>query len=178
MRCPLPCLLLLWAPLAAAAADPCTNGSFEQLDASGFPVDWGPVGEGVTVTQDAHQGARALRLARTPETQSAETGLNRGWRPDTGTAMIDRLSGGIDFYYKAISDKTPMDLCATGSASAAVRKITCHRSHLCATGSASAAVRKISHPTRHHNRFALAEPVAQRSGEEYLCGTPSGPQRC
>ena len=29
---------------AAAAANPCTNGSFEELTAQGFPADWMPVG--------------------------------------------------------------------------------------------------------------------------------------
>jgi hypothetical protein len=105
MRCLPVCPLLLLAMTAAAtAADPpCTNGSFEELDRNGFPVDWSPVGDGVEVTADAHQGARALRLRRTRDTASSETGLNRGWRPGQGTAMIDQLSGGIDFHYQAIA---------------------------------------------------------------------------
>ncbi len=86
-----------------AAEQPCTNGSFEQLDAQGFPLDWSPVGDGVTITRDAHEGQIALQLTRTRGAKTAETGLNRGWRPGQGPAGIDQLSGGIDFYYKAIS---------------------------------------------------------------------------
>jgi len=101
------CLIaLLCLTSLALGADPCTNGSFEQLDANGFPTDWGPVGEGVEVSADAHQGARAIRLVRTPDTKTVETGLNRGWKPGVGHAMIDRLRGGIDFHYKAISARS------------------------------------------------------------------------
>ncbi len=100
------CLLLLFSasvPAVPTADQICTNGSFEELDAHGFPVDWSPVGEGVEVTTDAHQGERALRLVRTRNTKSLETGLNRGWRPGTGSARINRLSGGMDFYYQAVT---------------------------------------------------------------------------
>ena len=97
--------LLLLPSLSPAPSDeqPCTNGSFEQLDTNGFPVDWSPVGDTVGVSTDAHEGQRSLRLLRTPESKAAETGLNRGWRPGVGSATLDQLSGGIDFYYKAIS---------------------------------------------------------------------------
>ncbi len=105
MRWLLTASLLSCAIACSALADeqPCTNGSFEQLDPRGFPIDWSPVGDGVETAQDAHTGQRSLRLRRTRETKSAETGLNRGWRPGVGTATIDRLKGGIDFYYKAVS---------------------------------------------------------------------------
>ena len=95
--------LLTAAP--ADAANPCTNGSFEQLDDDGFPVDWGAVGQTVEVSDDAHSGSRSLRMLRTVGTESRETGLNRAWQPDSGErgAMVDRLKGGIDFWYKAVS---------------------------------------------------------------------------
>ncbi len=101
---------LLLAALAGQAApeNPCTNGSFEQLAPNGFPADWSPVGTTVEVSSDAHSGERSLRLLRTAETEPAETGLNRGWRPDTGRrgAMLEELKGGIDFWYKAVSAKS------------------------------------------------------------------------
>ncbi len=118
---------LLASPLAAAE-NPVTNGSFEKLGPNGFPVDWGAVGQTVGVSDDAHTGKRSLRMARSAETKTPETGLNREWRPDSGErgAMIDRLKGGIAFWYKAISaddarltvqaipmDKTPIE--KTGS---------------------------------------------------------------
>ncbi len=89
----------------AAETNPCTNGSFEQLNARGFPVHWAPVGTTVEVSTDAHLGRRALRLLRTDQTPTPETGLNRGYRPDTGRrgAMLEQRRGGIDFWYKAIS---------------------------------------------------------------------------
>ncbi len=82
------------------AADPiCTNGSFEALAPSGFPADWDPVGSTVEVSSDAHSGERSLRFVRTPEIESIETGLNRG-------PLIDRLKGGVDFWYKAVSARS------------------------------------------------------------------------
>ena len=101
--------LLVALSLASAAQaetpNPCTNGSFEELAPNGFPVDWGPVGTRVEVSDDAHSGRRSLRLLRTADTPSTETGLNRGGRPGAGPcgALIDRLRGGVDFYYKAVS---------------------------------------------------------------------------
>lgn len=88
-------------PIAAESGpvppeNPCTNGSFEILGKNGFPVDWGPVGREVTVSPDAHSGKHALRLVRTAETTTPETGLNR-------TRLITELKGGVDFWYKAIS---------------------------------------------------------------------------
>jgi len=98
-------LALLAAPRAAPDGNPCTNGSFEELDPKGFPVDWQAVGQTVEATADAHSGKHALRMARTPEATTPETGLNRGWKPASGErgAMIDRLKGGIEFWYKAIA---------------------------------------------------------------------------
>ena len=89
---------VLLAAAAPASETVCTNGSFEQLAPNGFPADWGPVGNTVEVSSDAHSGQRSLRFLRTPETETPETGLNRG-------PLIDRLKGGIDFWYKAVSAK-------------------------------------------------------------------------
>lgn len=50
---------------------------------------WSPIGNTVEVSSDAHSGQRALRFLRTPDTESPETGLNRG-------LLVDRLKGGID----------------------------------------------------------------------------------
>lgn len=107
---------VLVCTVAVPAADdgqPCTNGSFEQLDEHGFPVDWSPVGEHVAVSNDSFHGTRSLRLVRTPDTRWLETGLNRGFRPGVGATTIDRVSGGIDFHYKAISaDGGQLMICA------------------------------------------------------------------
>jgi len=97
-----------FAPVVVEGADeqPCTNGSFEQLAPNGFPADWVPVGKGVEVSSDAHSGQRSLRLLRSGEGDAAETGLNRANRRSgsaTATGLIDRLKGGIDFWYKAVS---------------------------------------------------------------------------
>lgn len=90
---------------AAAAANPCTNGSFEETGPGGFPADWMPVGNQVDVSSDAHSGTHSLRMVRTPVTAATETGLNRAYGPQTkkGGAMLDQRSGGIDFWYKAVS---------------------------------------------------------------------------
>ncbi|MBM4033795.1 MAG: hypothetical protein FJ291_18710 [Planctomycetes bacterium] len=104
--------LLAFALLLPVATppNPCTNGSFEELAPNGFPLDWEPVGRTVEVVADAHSGQRALRLVRgedrlRAELQTAETGLNRAWKAKSGErgAMIDRLKGGIEFWYKALS---------------------------------------------------------------------------
>jgi len=99
------CAVLALALSASAADNPCTNGSFEDVAPSGSPVDWEPVGKDVKVVDDAHTGERALQLVRTAETTARETGINRAYHPDAkdGGAMIDRLRGGIDFWYKAVS---------------------------------------------------------------------------
>lgn len=89
----------------AAAANPCSNGSFEQLGADGFPVDWSPVGSSVEAVSETHTGTRSLRMVRTTDTTTAETGLNRtfGSASQPSGAMIEQLKGGIDFWYQARS---------------------------------------------------------------------------
>lgn len=81
---------------ADGQANPCRNGSFEELAPNGFPIGWGPIGR-AEVTDDAHSGKRALRLVRTDEPPTKETGVNG--------PHLDRLRGGIDFFYKAVSAK-------------------------------------------------------------------------
>ena len=96
--------MCLTLPAQPASDNPCTNGSFERLAPNGFPADWGPIGRTVEVASDAHSGERSLRFVRTPETESLETGLNRG-------PLIDRLRGGMDFWYKGVSaDGTKLNL--------------------------------------------------------------------
>ena len=64
-----------------------------------------PVGSQAEVSADAHSGKRSLRMVRTAETKATESGLNRayGSAADKGGAMLDQRSGGIDFWYKAMS---------------------------------------------------------------------------
>lgn len=87
------------------AANPCTNGSFEAVDTVGRPVDWEILNQGEVVTTDAHTGRRALRLVRLVNDPLPETGLNRRWQPNSGEqgAMLDRVKGGMEFWYKAVS---------------------------------------------------------------------------
>ena len=88
-------LLTLYC-LQPAEANPCTNGSFENLAPGGFPVDWAPLGK-VEVSADAHAGARSLRLVRTAaDKPTAETGLNR-------LRLVEPLRGAMEFWYKAAS---------------------------------------------------------------------------
>ncbi len=100
--------ILLAISLFGAAPDapnPCTNGSFEELDPNGFPAGWSPVGKTVEVSADAHSGKRSLRFLRKAGTPpQEETGLNRGWDAQAKkSTLIDRLKGGMDFWYKAPS---------------------------------------------------------------------------
>ncbi|MFQ6133347.1 MAG: hypothetical protein ACE5R4_14990 [Armatimonadota bacterium] len=103
----LPTGLLVLGLIAAsaqqpAAGNPITNGSFEELAATGFPVDWEPVGQGVGVSPDARTGQRSLRISR-GEGAGPETGLNRAWRAHSGQrgAQLAQTKGGVVFWYKA-----------------------------------------------------------------------------
>lgn len=91
-------MALTWIlAVVLAGENPCTNGSFEVLGGHGFPADWGPVGRHVELARDAHTGQHALRFVRRPGTEpQIETGLNR-------VRLLDRLQGGMEFWYKAIS---------------------------------------------------------------------------
>ncbi len=92
------CLVLFFL-----AANPCSNGSFEDIAANGAPVDWDILNQGSIVEGDVHSGQRALRLVRAANDPVPETGLNRHWVPKSGEqgAMIDRVKGGMEFWYKA-----------------------------------------------------------------------------
>src|SRR5512143_4204442 len=79
----------------AAPANPCRNGSFEELAPNGFPADWFPLGNVKASSDDVRSGERSLRLVRATEPPSVETGVNG--------RNIDRLEGGMDFHYKAVS---------------------------------------------------------------------------
>ncbi len=125
---------------ASAAANPCTNGSFEELNPQGFPADWGPVGSRAEVSSDAHSGKRSLRIVRTTETKATESGLNRafGSPTDKGGAMLKQRSGGIDFWYKAVSAQNaelciyaiPMDADAVEKTGAARAKFAVPAHHI------------------------------------------------
>ena len=89
----------------AQVPNPCTNGSFEEVGPDGVPVDWSILGQAECVEGDAHSGKYAFRMVRAEDDASRETGLNRAWTANSGErgAMIDRLKGGIEFWYKAAS---------------------------------------------------------------------------
>jgi len=90
---------------AAQQPNPCANGSFETLGSDGAPVDWQLMGTAAVVEDGAHAGQRYLRLSRVEDDPHVETGLNRAWEAFGGErgAMVDRLKGGIDFWYRAVS---------------------------------------------------------------------------
>lgn len=97
-------LLPAFLCIAASAANPCSNGSFEQIGPDGIPVDWNPLNQ-VLVVDDAHSGKHALRLFRPADDPYPETGLNRRWDPRGGQqgAMLDRIKGGFECWYKALN---------------------------------------------------------------------------
>lgn len=98
-------MAMMVATAWAGAQNPATNGSFEELDDEGRPLDWFAVGHDVRVTTDAVHGDYAIHMIRDAAgiEHGPETGLNRGWREDSGTqgAMLDELKGAIRFRYKA-----------------------------------------------------------------------------
>ncbi len=101
-------MALMAAAMSMAAGEPgnvCTNGSFENLARDGSPADWSIWGQGGVTTDDVHSGRRALRLKQGAKRGAVEAGLNRKFDPDSGTggALIDRVTGGMDFWYKAVS---------------------------------------------------------------------------
>jgi len=85
------------------APNPVTNGSFEELEEGGIPLDWEIVGGEATVVKTAHDGERAVRLRRTAEQAEKyrETGLNRAWKIHSGEQgkMLDKGKGGLRFWY-------------------------------------------------------------------------------
>jgi len=91
-----------------AQDNPVTNPGFEELDSNGWATGWEKVGSVVEIsTREAHSGKSSCHLVRTPETEDAETGLNRDWKPDSGEqgSMLVQKKGWISFWYKAIKGK-------------------------------------------------------------------------
>ncbi len=88
-----------------AGANPCTNGSFEEVDAAGVAVDWQPMGQVTVIDSDAHTGKRCLRIVRTGREDYPESGLNRAWVGKNGKrgAMLAETRGGMEFWYKVPS---------------------------------------------------------------------------
>jgi len=89
---------------ALGQGNPITNGGFEQLDAAGRPADWSLMAPFAIETADVHSGAHALRLTlKLPG--GPDPGLNRAWGENSGQrdGMVDRVKGGIRFWYKANS---------------------------------------------------------------------------
>lgn len=103
--------LATWLCVAGCAAqeNPITNGSFEQLDAQGLPVDWQYLGK-CSIVPEAHTGANAVLLER--DGDQGETGLNRAWAPDSGEqgAMLAAVKGGVRFWYQILEASGPEPL--------------------------------------------------------------------
>jgi len=102
------------ARLHAAGPNPVTNGGFERLDPTGWPVDWERVGREAVLVHDAYEGRNAVLLRRTPEIAAtkSETGLNRVWSPHSGQrgTMLEQRKGGIRFRYKVLRADPDMQL--------------------------------------------------------------------
>lgn len=99
-------LFIAWPLVSGAQSNPITNGGFEKLDAAYFPMDWSPVGQGVTVSREARSGQYALRIERAlVSPMPAETGLNRAWSPGAleGGAMLSQKKGIVRAWYRVRS---------------------------------------------------------------------------
>lgn len=97
----MPTVWILLLATVTSAAEVVTNGSFEEVSPQGLPARWSPVGNRVELCSDAHSGRHSLRMVRTADTETAETGVNDA---------LDRehpkpLKGGFDFWYMAVSAK-------------------------------------------------------------------------
>jgi hypothetical protein len=94
-----------------AAANPLTNGGFEEI-VGGFPADWGPFapdfGPGTKAeigpSPDAHSGKWSLRLSVTGAAHPTEmAGVNRNYPRDVQPAgRLDVRRGGFTFWYKVV----------------------------------------------------------------------------
>ena len=83
---------------AAVAANPCTNGSFEELGPQGFPTDWMPVGSLAEVSTDAHSGTRSVRMVRTADKTGRLYMVSQTRRWD---ARHEALRRAAEFYERA-----------------------------------------------------------------------------
>ncbi len=92
----------LFGLVVVLAANPCTNGSFEERNGDGYPVDWEILNDGRVLYGDAFEGEYALHVVRDAGDPHPETGLNRRWRAHSGEqgAMLDQVRGGMKFHYK------------------------------------------------------------------------------
>lgn len=103
-RLTLTMLVLLLPCLPVLAQNPVTNGSFEEVAATGLPVDWEFVGPTVKVVPTAHTGKNALLFTRASADKN-EVGLNREWKVNSGQQgkMLAERKGGLEFWYQALS---------------------------------------------------------------------------
>ncbi len=97
------CLAALTLPLAAQP-NPITNGGFEQVDATGAPVDWQLMYPAEVSMADKHSGQRALHFVSKTRPEG-DPGLNRSWNlpGNVQGGMIAKPKGALSFWYKANS---------------------------------------------------------------------------
>lgn len=97
-------LVLLLPCVPVLAQNPVTNGSFEEVSATGTPVDWEFVGPTVKVVPTAHTGKTALQFTRA-SAGKGEVGLNREWKVDSGEQgkMLAERKGGLEFWYQVVA---------------------------------------------------------------------------
>ncbi len=97
--------ILAWS---AGAANPITNGGFEELTPTGQAPGWELLGNAAVRTEHVAAGKYALCLQRKPDTEG-ETGLNRAWELRSGRqgGMLAERKGAIRFRYLAVSQDKP-----------------------------------------------------------------------
>jgi len=97
--------LLAWS---AGAANPITNGGFEELTPMGLAPGWELLGNAAVRTEHVAAGQRALCLQRKPNADG-ETGLNRAWELRSGRqgGMLAECKGAIRFRYFAVAQEEP-----------------------------------------------------------------------
>ncbi|MBT3375070.1 MAG: family 10 glycosylhydrolase [Lentisphaerae bacterium] len=99
-------LVLVASTKPARAADvplpPITNGSFEQANEEGVPVDWETLGGRIT-DDVVRTGKHSFALIHTAERKTSH--LNRYWEARSGKqeAMLPVLSGSVSFWYQVLS---------------------------------------------------------------------------
>lgn len=97
--------LLAWS---AGAANPITNGGFEELTPTGQAPGWELMGNVAVRTEHVAAGKYALCMQRKPDAEG-ETGLNREWELRSGRqgGMLAERKGAIRFRYLAVSQDKP-----------------------------------------------------------------------
>lgn len=93
---------------SAGAANPITNGGFEELTPMGLAPGWELLGNAAVRTEHVAAGQRALCLQRKPNADG-ETGLNRAWELRSGRqgGMLAECKGAIRFRYFAVAQDEP-----------------------------------------------------------------------